>query len=308
MAGPEEGCERQDLAIVTCSMPADLELFALLARSVDECADPAIPHRVVVPGSSLALFRPFANARREIIAQEDVLPVRLRQLPAVLRHASAIVPGLRRPLYLDRRLRLVKGWILQQLLKLEMTRTAPERAVMHVDSDVFFVRDFDASAAFPEGKPHFFRAVGKTTNPRHAVWIDTAAALLGAADRVDYATHYIENCVLWDRPTLARMLERIEAVQGESFADALIGIKEFSEYYVYGCFVDWIEGREGLSAMPRPFCRTFWPEGDRLDYDADREIAALGPQHLAMAVQSTFGIPPVERAAVFERVRADLGG
>lgn len=69
------------LALLTCSMARDLDLFALLARSVDAHVPEDIPHRVVVPKSDIAAFRAFRTLRREIIAQEDVMPFQTIKIP-----------------------------------------------------------------------------------------------------------------------------------------------------------------------------------------------------------------------------------
>jgi hypothetical protein len=173
----------QRVALLTCSMARDLDLFALLARSVDAHVAEDIPHRVVVPSRDMAAFRPYRTARREIIAQEEVMPFRTLKIPNLPRVLSAMSPSLRRPFYLDSRLRLMRGWILQQILKIEMSRLAPEQAVMHVDSDVFIFRILAAQDVFRDGRPAFFRATGATGNPLHADWIATAAAFWASLHR-----------------------------------------------------------------------------------------------------------------------------
>ena len=81
------------VALLTCSMARDIGLFELLASSVDTHVDEAVPHRVVVPAADLQAFKRFASSRREIIAQEDVLPVRIWKAPAALRHLAILRAG-----------------------------------------------------------------------------------------------------------------------------------------------------------------------------------------------------------------------
>ena len=109
--------------ILTCSMAKDIEIFALLARSVDDLVAPEIRHDVVVPGADLQAFKRFETAQRQIIAQEDVLPFRTFRVPGAIQRAV----GSRRPIYVDKRLKMVRGWILQQILNIEMSRKAAAR-------------------------------------------------------------------------------------------------------------------------------------------------------------------------------------
>lgn len=292
------------LVLLTCSMARDRELFALLARSVDELVDPAIPHRVVVPRRDLAAFRPFSGPRREILAQEEVLPFATVRIPALPRAAARLSQTFRRPFYLDRRLRMIRGWILQQALKIEMSRRAAEDLVLHVDSDVFFVRPVAPRDVFRDGRMPFFRATGRTGNPLHGAWTEAAARLLGLRLPADYPSHYIENCVPWQAQAVRALIRRIEETHGRAWYDVLLGEKTFSEYYLYGLFLDEIHGTGGLYTEQADLCRSYWPKDERAAVDEAGLLAGLQPHHVAVALQSTIPLPVARRQEIYLHGRA----
>jgi hypothetical protein len=295
-----------DILIVTCSMRRDLPLFALLARSIDDCVASRARHRVIVPSGDIAAFAPFANARREIVAQEDVLPFRTLRLPAVPDLVVPLVPALRRPLYLDAGLRPLRGWILQQLLKIEATRRAREPVVMHVDSDVAFFRSIPQDAVEADGRIRLFRAGDRAAPPLQPHWADVAARLLGTPDAATCGWHYVENCVVWAPPVVQAMAERIEAVCGRSWHEALRRERSFSEYSLYGLFADLVLRDAPLTPGDIGPCRSWFGHGDAPP-DLDALLGGVLPHHCAIAVQSTNAVTAEDRAAHRQAARIRFG-
>lgn len=287
-------------------MARDIGLFELLARSVDTHVDEDVPHRVVVPAADLGAFRRFASARREIIAQEDVLPVRIWKAPAALRHLAFLRAGFRRPVYIAPGPRVVRGWMLQQLLKIDMTRRAEEQAIMHVDSDVGFFRRFQAGDAFWEGRPRFFRALGKTRNPMHRPWVTSSCDFLGLSAPEEHAAHYIENCVLWSSEVTRAMVGQIEAHQQKPLHEAIFDASTMSEYYLYGVFADLCDQLGGLAPEEVSFCNSYWPDNETDPVDFSALSARLQPKHCAIAVQSTHKLALSERGAIYARAENEL--
>lgn len=295
----------KEISILTCSMARDIELFSLLARSIDDCVDAKISHNVVVPGRDVPKFRSFANNRREIIAQEEILPRRFLRLPAAPALLSRLVPALRRPIYLDARLHMVRGWILQQVLKIEMTRRERGILFLHVDSDVFFFRDLAPSRMLKDGRVPFFRAETVTRNPLHVTWVQTAGQVLGLNLPESYASHYVENCVPWLSDAVQAMTERMEGVGSRAWHEILTGLPRFSEYYMYGIFLDKIHGRQQFYSEAAAFCRSWWPNlGEGVD--TERLLAGIAPHHSALAVQSTEQFSHADRGRLYVTAKAEV--
>jgi hypothetical protein len=294
------------LALLTCSMAADSEIFALLAASIDRHVDPAIRHDVVVPAADLAAFRPFATGRRRLLAQEEVLPVRLRRLPSALRLLAAVRPMFRRPLYLAPGGRLVRGWMVQQCLKIEMARRCPEAAIMHVDSDVAFFRALRPGDAFEGDRVRFFRAEGATRNPMHGPWIAGASAFLGVPAPASWPAHYVENCVLWSSAAARAMVGRIEAVHGRPFHEVIFAAETMSEYYLYGLHADLFPEAAALAPGDVSFCNSYWPADESAPVDFEALRRALRPRHCAVAIQSTHQADTEARRALYARAEREL--
>lgn len=292
-----------EISILTCSMARDIELFSLLARSIDDCVDARISHNVIVPRRDVPKFRRFANHRREILAQEDVLPRRFLKLPAAPAVLSRFVPALCRPIYLDARLRMVRGWILQQVLKIEMTRRARGMLFLHVDSDVFFFRDLVPSRMLKEGKVPFFRAETATRNPLHATWGQTAGQVLGLNLPASHASHYVENCVPWLSDAVQAMTDRMERVGGRAWHETLTSLPTFSEYYLYGIFLDEIHGRQPFYSEAAAFCRSWWPNPGE-GVDTEKLLAGIAPHQSALAVQSTEQFSHADRGHLYMTAKA----
>lgn len=292
------------LTLLTCSIERDRDIFAVLAKSIDENVDPSVRHVVVVPGKDVRAFAPFASPQRDIVAQEDILPIRLFQLPKQLRALSFLSSSFRRPIYLTPKLRPMRGWMIQQILKIEFARTCPTPAVMHVDSDVFFVRGLQGADAYRQGKVTFFEADSGQPMPQHRPWIDAAAACLGLSVPPTHARHYIENCVMWDRDVTRDMVARIEAQTGRFWVDALLDQPTISEYFIYGLYIDYVCGPDRVAVETQSYCNSFWPEQGA--FEIDQLLARLKPKHCAFAVQSTEGVEADARLAVYDAARRAL--
>lgn len=297
-----------ELVLLTCSMARDLDIFGVLAASVDACAGPEVRHVVIVPRRDMAAFRRFAGPRREILAQEEVLPMRLWALPKALGRLAFVHDALRRPLYLTARGKVMRGWMIQQVLKIEFARKAPCVPVVHVDSDVFFVRPFGVADVLHGGRMAFFRVDEAQANPAHRRWAEAAAACLGTALPESYAAHYIENCVPWHRDVAQAMVERIEAVHGRPYHDVLLTFPSISEYFIYGLFADLLLREPVLAPASRSVCNSFWPATPDEAFDAVRQMDRMEPWHKALAVQSTHAFPLGLRERAFRGALARFAG
>ncbi|UUZ60410.1 DUF6492 family protein [Nocardioides sp. B-3] len=126
------------MAVVTVSYRGDLELARDLCLSMDRFLAEGAEHIPVVPRGDLALFEPLAGGRRRIVTVESVLPRGYMQLPAPRR--IRIGP-------FDRRIReiwtgpggVVRGWIIQQILKLSAPSFTDRELIVFADSDIVLV-------------------------------------------------------------------------------------------------------------------------------------------------------------------------
>lgn len=289
--------------ILTCSMARDIELFELLAESIDRFVPEHVQHRVVVPASDVAAFARFSNMRRQIVSQDNALPFKVRAFPKILTRLSPFVGTLRRPLYLAPGRNVVRGWVLQQILKIEKTRVLDADVVLHVDSDVFFVRPFDTDMVFPDGHPSFFRIATENLSPEHARWTETSHRILGIESTKGQTAHYVENCIPWSPKIIRDMVSRIEDVHKVAWYKVLLRERSFSEYFIHGRFMDELADDSVVKACSRTICKTYWPASDG-NISSYLAKSARFTDHVAVAIQSTENIPVSKRRHIFDRMAA----
>lgn len=295
----------EDLLICTCSMPSDVPFFRMLARSIDMYVDPSVKHIVIVPGAAIKVFKEFENERRLVVAQEDVLKFKLYKTPEILSLLRFIRKSFRRPVYFDSEFNLMRGWVVQQILKIEISRRAKERAIMHVDSDVCFVRPFEAHEAFSDGKPILFRVAKDVGSDRIRAWHVNAANLLGLDPNKVPSSLYVNNCIVWDARVCADMVKRVEQVKGRPIHECLAKLPTFSEYVLYGVFAVEVEACAHVAVSETPPCFSFWngfPEGET----AAEIVAKMKPEHAAVALQSTDTVSSRQREQFFKSIECEL--
>ncbi|MEJ2228948.1 MAG: DUF6492 family protein, partial [Alphaproteobacteria bacterium] len=150
------------MAVITKSYAPDFELCAKLNRSVLENAPDTIHHHIIVPRRDLKLFQQLGdNARTHIRCESDFWPRSFVSLPF-----KNIMINLYRPFP------PVRGWIQQQVIKLAAIAASEEDVVLVVDSDVEFIRSFNAEMFIRDGVMRFFRGSAQIDEklPRHMAW------------------------------------------------------------------------------------------------------------------------------------------
>ena len=193
-------------------------------------------------------------------------------------------PGLRRWLRLPRRniyLSLysppVRGWIAQQIMKIAAAADSPTEIVLHVDSDGLFIRPLTLDFLMrPDGAVRFYRNPHCETHATHILWREVACRLLGLDAQTLDPGDYIGLCVVWRRSIVRRMIRRIEEVGGADWRKILAREPHFSEYTLYGLFVELL-GRRGRGPFRRRRLACPWHLGHRAGNAAGRGEFRAGP-------------------------------
>ena len=224
-----------DLAVLTPSFQGDVDLFADLHDSVLTNTAPSVMHHVVVPPSDAKLFRQYEGTRCRVWTHRDLLPRYCLSVP----YASGLTLSVRRPWP------PVRGWVVQQIMKIAGTAAMDARAVLVVDSDAVLLREPTLDRFIHNGRLRHFRQDRAVTAgmDRHLVWHNVARKLLGLSGTVaPPAPDYISPIAVWD-PAVARSLtEHIADSTGRSWIDAVAGELHVSEFVIYGVFVDHVLG------------------------------------------------------------------
>lgn len=218
-----------DLEVITPSYAPDVDLCRDLSASVRHHGGAAVHHTIVVPRRDLTLFGPLAGERTDVVCVDDYL-TGLHRLPGNL----WLNP--RRPWF------PVRGWIAQQLVKLAAAAQSRSRLVLMVDSDIVFVRLFDAQTfTSATGTPEFYRlddAVDERL-PRHVIWHEAARRLLGLPRHEGLPLpDYVSCPCVWEPEVVRSMLTRVEEVTSSPWRQAIGAEPHFSEMMLYGVYAD----------------------------------------------------------------------
>lgn len=295
------------LAILTPSYRNDLDLFLDLHASVLAHTGPAIPHYAVVPGRDARLFEKSAGPRCLIITEESLYPRHYRPvarvdralhlLPAFPATARIAALNVKKPFY------PIRGWIMQQALKMAACSRIDSDAVLLLDSDVALIRDVSAATLAQGGSPRFYRRDGAVDVhlPRHVQWHEISRRLLGLPVPAPLpAPDYVSSFNVWDPLVLRSLLARVEAVTGRHWIDAVTSQRSFSEWTIYGVFVDAFRKEIAAGASDASLCHSYWDSRPLKAGEAVKFAAAARPEDLAILIQSKSRTPIAVRHAVLK--------
>lgn len=285
-----------ELAVITPTYREDAEIFADLHRSVLEFTPPDTVHHVFVPPRDKGMFAAYAGSRCRIWTVSELLPARYLHVRAG--RAEAFV-NARRPWM------PVRGWIIQQAVKIAAAAQLDARTVLLADSDVVLVRPVRTQRFVTDGQPLLFREEKGVTADmdRHLIWHRVACRLFGLPPGPPPPLpDYISPFNFWNPAVVRAMQERIRDTTGRHWLDAFTAQLHISEFILYGVFVD-----EVLHASsPRPpadttVCHNYW-DRQPLDHEAAVAFAErLGPDAVAMMISAKSRTSEDIRRVAIER-------
>jgi Family of unknown function (DUF6492) len=292
--------DRSSVALLTPTYGRDLELCTLLCESIDRHVSSFSKHYLLVPDGDLPLFAHLESERRSVIPASTFLPKWLRPLPRMIQRK-------RRQFWWSFRTKPVSGWHVQQFLKIAATIGLPHQRFCILDSDVVFFRDFDLSRfEFPNPIPLLTMPNEVTSKQfRHANWVGTSHQLLGLPTPPLPASDYIGHIIFWDQQATRAMVSKIEAVTGVDWVEALCGIRDFSEYMLYGYFVQ-NDARfsAGHTLSARTPCVSYWEMPKLGQSELNRLLGGAGENDVAFSVASFSGTPVQSIRSAIDEARA----
>lgn len=278
------------LAIITPSFGPDFELCAALHRSVLAHAPDSARHHIIVPRADQALFRRLAGPRAEIHDEAEFLPRSIRRLPK-----GRYSLNLRRPLP------PLRGWILQQIIKLAAASRSTADVVLLVDSDITFVRPFTAATYLRNGVVRLYRKPDEVDErlPRHVVWHRTARRLLGLPPAAPPYPDYVSSVLAWDPVLVRRLLAQVSETTGRGWVEAIGACLHFSEWTLYGVFVENLVREAAAGFDTDPLCHAYWDETPLDERSIAEFLAGIRPTDVAVMISAKSRTPlPVRQAAL----------
>jgi hypothetical protein len=205
----------------------------------------------------------------------------------------------------------VRGWILQQIIKLAAVAASQDDVVVLADSDVEFIRPFNANTFVRDGVVRLYRKPREIDDrlPRHVIWHHVARRLLGLPQAQPRFTDYISSLLAWDPNIVRRMLSHVAAVTGRQWTSAIGAQLHFSEWTLYGVFVDEVMGQPANSfASDDSLCLAHWGTVPLTNESAAEFMRRMRPTDIAAMISAKSHTPlDVKRAALinYHSQRAD---
>ncbi|MCT9002636.1 DUF6492 family protein [Microbacterium memoriense] len=294
------------MTVVTPSHAPDFPSFARLHASVVRFTDPGVRHVVAVPDADIELFRSLKSARLDVRGYSAVLPRRfvsttaLARIPRLPRGFRIAAVNLRRPWP------PIRGWMLQQVVKLAVVSELDTDVAVLIDSDVIVVRPL-AERAFrnDDGVVRLYRQPHGIDEARERPlrWLRTARALVGAPQPEADGPDYISAFASWDPALVRACVERVAAQTRSDWRDVIGSRLDFSEFLLYGTYVMTLADpsrRQNVSADS--LCHSHWDPVPLDRAAATRFADEIGPRDLAVHVQSNSGTGETIRDYISDRV------
>ncbi len=281
------------LVVVTPSHAPDLLSFRRLHASVLRWSDPTVRHVVAVPELDVPLFRAIGGTRLEVVGYRGLLPreflettrlARLRGLPRGYRVGAV---NTRRPWP------PIRGWMLQQIVKLALVSGLDDDVALLIDSDVLVIAPLVEPVFRRDDAVRLYRlpqGVG-VGMPRHHRWLAESARLLGLAGPEPDSPDYIAPFNSWSPAVVRDALARVADVTGMPWSRAVGSSLDFSEFMLVGAFASVADNDDRTFASDRSLCHSHW-DPRPLDLAAARAFAeTLASDDLAIHIQSNSETP-----------------
>jgi hypothetical protein len=283
------------MAVITPSIARDYELCAALSRSVLEHSTPSVEHHIIVPRRDVEVFTRLEGPRTRIRCELDFLP-----------RSFVPVPFKNITINLSRPFPPVRGWILQQVVKLAAVAASDADVVVLVDSDIEFLRPFTSETFLQRDVVRFYRKPDEIDGrlPRHVLWHRAARALLGLPTAEPPYPDYVSSLLAWNPAIVRQMLARVAATGGRPWTTMIASQLHFSEWTLYGVFVDQVLGAHAKSfESDDPLCLAYWADTPLTPDGAVDFVAGLRPTDIAAMISAKSHTPPEARRAAFAALR-----
>ena len=293
-------------SLITISYKGDLDLARDLCASVDRYTDAQFEHILIVPENELELFQPMSGERRRILSKESVLPKGYTKLPLPYKiDLRPVFYKLLREMWWAPT-GLVRGWIVQQILKLAAPSLTNREIIVFADSDNVLIRPLTINDLMIDEKLRLYHAPGATQDSvMHRKWHKVSARLLGLEPRDYFGADYIGHLVTWRREAILSLQSKLEKIGGRPWDQVIARELAFSEYILYGIYAEHLLGpASGQTPSSKEIMHASWHYPVHTEEGRAAFLNGLEDHHVGVAIQSTDDFSLEERRALVARMQA----
>ena len=238
-------------------------------------------HLLLIDEAERELFQPLVNSTVHLITKESLLPWWVRRNPLSSRW------------WLTLKSLPVRGWIMQQVIKLAIAERFDADILLFADSDMVFIKPFSPSHIIRDQRVRHFRAERgpmQYSARRYRNWYQFAANVCGVADPNSISGSYIAQLNSWRHENVIELYRLLEKDRGQ-WMTRMMRCLDFSEYVLYGAFVDHVLGDlSGHYQDSNQLCHSSWFYPVQTACDVTDFIDMLSPAHHAVHLQSNLGL------------------
>jgi hypothetical protein len=278
----------ESFAVVTPTYLPDLRRCELLAESLDRCA-PNVPHYLIVDRRDRSAFAHLERGKRRLLESEAILGSWMWRSPG------------EKGYWFSFKALPVRGWIIQQILKIGSVDLIPERTLVFCDSDTAFIRPFSRDNLLVDGKMGLLDVDFSTETTRQ--WTAVAHRLLGHCERSSDSRNFVGNMICWNKETVRAMRQKMEVTTGLSWQVALARTLNFSEYMLYGIFVRDIVGYQAVDHSPSavPLVKPSWGMSLNTESEIQEFFSDFDDRTVAVMIHSKDDIEPARIRSAIHR-------
>lgn len=281
------------LHLITVSHAPDVERCHRLCESIDRFdRTQSIQHTLICPHRDLPLFADLGKRNRRVISYQDILPRGYRQIPLLSRW------------WLDPGGFPVRGWMMQQLVKLAVAAQSDAEYIVIVDSDIVFCRSIDEDLFFRDGAIRLVATPLKSEDKDHVVWQRLSERLLWVSPQQQFP-NYVGQLMSWSPDVVRQMLSRVEKHADKPWFKTLGRLITVSEYTLYSNFAEHLyEGKAKHFLDSEAISLDLWVAEDVVKLK-EKQLP-INKRMVAVLIQSNLQLSQTEENTVLQHCTAAL--
>jgi len=187
----------------------------------------------------------------------------------------------------------IRGWIVQQVCKIGIAHLIPEDVLLFLDSDIFFIKPISLNDIFiKDNKVRLFRQAKSNNISSQIKWHRSASTLLSLPLQDYHGARYIGHPVSWKRDNVLKLCQYIEKETKTNWVLALCKTIHFSEYILYGVFVDKVLHSSSDHYYDETrICHEYWQPSLMNLVELKDFISKTSESHVAVMITAKSGIP-----------------